>query len=96
MQMYGTMKYHSEWGNPVIKEHTWYVLTDKWILAQKLRIPTIQLTDHMKLKKNEDQSPLRRGNKILMVGRMWEGLGRKWVGKGKEWGRIRYGRRQGW
>ena len=37
------------------KEHTWYILTDKWILAQKLRIPKIQFTDHMKLKK-EDQS----------------------------------------
>jgi hypothetical protein len=41
---------------------------DKWILAQKLRIPKIQSTDHMKLKKKEDQSVdtsilLRRGNK---------------------------------
>jgi len=36
-------KYHTEWGNPVTKEHSWYVLTDKWILAQKLRIPKIQL-----------------------------------------------------
>jgi hypothetical protein len=31
--------YHPEWGNPITKEHTWYALTDKWILAQKLRIP---------------------------------------------------------
>jgi hypothetical protein len=31
----------SEVGNPDTKELTWYVLTDKWILAQKLRIPTI-------------------------------------------------------
>jgi len=31
-------KYHFEWGNPVTKEHTWYVYTDKRILAQKLRI----------------------------------------------------------
>ena len=30
--------YHPEWGNPNTKEHTWYVLTDKWILAQKLRV----------------------------------------------------------
>jgi hypothetical protein len=40
-----------------------------WILAQKLRIPKIQFTNHMKLKKEEDQSVdtsilLRRGNKI--------------------------------
>ena len=48
-------------------------LTDKWILSQKLRIPKIQFTNHMKLKKNEDQSVdslilLRRGNKISMEG----------------------------
>jgi hypothetical protein len=33
-----------------------YALTDKWILAQKLRIPKIQFTNHMKLKKKEDHS----------------------------------------
>jgi len=32
-----------------------YVLTDKWILGQKLGIPKIQFTDHMKLKKKEDK-----------------------------------------
>ena len=47
------------------------MLTDKWILAQKLRIPKIQFAKHMKLKKKEDQSVdtsilLRRGNKIPM------------------------------
>jgi hypothetical protein len=55
------------------KEHTWYTLTDKYILAQKLEIPKIQFTDQMKLKKNKDQSMntsvlLRRGNKIPMEG----------------------------
>ena len=44
------------------------------ILAQNLRIPTIQVTDHMKLNKKEDQSVdasvlLRRGNKIITEGR---------------------------
>jgi hypothetical protein len=48
--------YHPEWGNPITKELTWYVLTDKWILAQKLRIPKIQFVKHKKIKKNEDQS----------------------------------------
>ena len=48
-----------------------YVLTDKWILAQKLRIPKIKFTDNMKLKKQEDQSLdasilLRSGKKTLM------------------------------
>ena len=27
--------------HPATKAHTWYTLTDKWILAQKLRIPKI-------------------------------------------------------
>jgi hypothetical protein len=31
------------------------VCTDKWILGKKLEIPIIQPTDHMKLKKKEDQ-----------------------------------------
>jgi hypothetical protein len=51
-----TRKYHPECGNPIAKEQTWYALTDKWILAQKLQITNIQFTDHMKLKKMEDQS----------------------------------------
>ena len=33
------------------KKHTWYVLTDMWILAQKLRIPKVQFTNHMKRNK---------------------------------------------
>jgi hypothetical protein len=34
-----------------------YILTDKWILdKKKLRIPTIQLSDHMKPKKKEDHT----------------------------------------
>ena len=70
--MDGTGKYHSEYGNPITKEHTWYVLTDKWILAQKLGIPKIQFTDKIKLRRKEDQSVdtfiLRKGNKIPMGG----------------------------
>jgi hypothetical protein len=42
--------------NILIKEHTRYILRDKWILAQKLGIPKIQFTNQMKLKKKEDQS----------------------------------------
>ena len=48
--MDGTRRYHSEYGNPITKEHTLYALTDKWIVAQKLGILKIQFTDHMKLK----------------------------------------------
>ena len=67
--MDGTGKYHPECGNPVTKEHTGYVLTDKWLLSLKFGIPKIQFTNHMKLKKKEDQIVgasvlLRRGNKI--------------------------------
>jgi len=69
-QIDGTRKYHPEWRNPNTKEnHTWYILTDKWILAQKLELPKIQFTDHMKFKKdnqNIDASVLlRRGNKNI-------------------------------
>jgi hypothetical protein len=65
--------YHPEWGNPITKELTWYALTDKWILTQKLRIPKIQFAKHKKIKKKEDQYVdtsflLRTGNKIPMEG----------------------------
>jgi hypothetical protein len=71
--MDGSGGYHPKGGNPITKEHTWYALTEKWILAQKLRIPKIQFAKLMKLKKKEDQSVntsilLRRGNKIPMEG----------------------------
>jgi hypothetical protein len=70
--MDGSGGYHPEWGNPITKEYTWYALTDKWILAQKLRISKIQFAKHMELKK-EDQSVdtsflLKMGNKIPMEG----------------------------
>jgi hypothetical protein len=50
-----TRKHHPEWDNPVAKDHTWYALTDKWILAPKLQITRIQFTDHMKLNNKENQ-----------------------------------------
>jgi hypothetical protein len=52
------------------------VLTDKWILAQKLRIPTKQVIGLMKHKKEEQRMHvsilLRRGNKIIMGDRRKE------------------------
>ena len=71
--MDGTRKYHPEWGNTITKEHTWYALYDKCILTQKLKIPIIQFTDYMKLKKKEDHSVdtwifLRRCVKTTMWG----------------------------
>ena len=30
--------------------------TDKWISGKKLAIPMVKFTDHMKLRKKEDQS----------------------------------------
>jgi hypothetical protein len=55
------------------QSQTWYALIDKWIVAQKLGIPKIQLIDHMKLKKKEEQSVdtsvfLRKGNKMHIGG----------------------------
>ena len=52
-----------------IQKNTPYALTDKWILAKKLRITKMRFTDHMKFKKKENQSVdtlifLRRGIKI--------------------------------
>jgi hypothetical protein len=64
----------------------------------------IQLTDHMNVKKKDNQSVdasvlLRSGNKIVILGEGWAGLGRnrRWIeekGAGGG-GRIRFGRRQG-
>jgi hypothetical protein len=34
-----------------LKKHTWYALTDKWLLSQKCRLPKIQFIDHMNHKK---------------------------------------------
>ena len=54
--MDGPGGHHPERGNPITKELTQYVLTEKWILAQNLgyRRYKIQFPKHMKLKKNED------------------------------------------
>ena len=49
----------------------------------------IQLTDHMKVKKKEDQGVgvlLGQGNKTIMGGGGQEGLGRKKGGEGKKGG----------
>jgi hypothetical protein len=48
-----------------------HVLTNMWILAEKYRLPMIQLIDCIKFKKKEGPSvdtsiPLGRGNKIIM------------------------------
>ena len=45
--------------------HGMHSLTDKWKLAPNLRILKIQFTDHMKLKKKEDQSV---GVSVLLQG----------------------------
>jgi hypothetical protein len=85
---------------PLDRNNSGYVLTDQWILGKKYEIPTKQLTDHMKLKKKEEQSVdasilLRRGNKIITEGRGREELGRKTEGaEEKKEDRIRCGRRQ--
>jgi hypothetical protein len=62
------------------KKIPWHVLTDKWILAPKLRILMAQLTDHMKLRRRKTkmwmvQSYLDR-RRIITGGRGMEGSGR--------------------
>ena len=58
------------------------------LISKKHGIPMVQLMDHMKLKRKEDQRvdvpALRRGNKIVKGSREWEGLGRKRRGEGKK------------
>ena len=59
---------HPERGNPITKDHTWYALTNKQKLAQKLKTNKLQFTQHRKLKKKENLSkgalvPLRKGTK---------------------------------
>lgn len=59
-------------------------------IRQKARIPTIQLIDHMKLKKKKVQSMnasvlLRRENKVIMEGRGREGPERERRRGGKAW-----------
>ena len=83
--MDGSGGYHPEWGNPIIKEHTWYALTDKWILAKKFKTSKIQFAKHMKLKKKKDQSVdtlllLRMGNKI-QKGRSYRDKVQSWDGR---------------
>jgi hypothetical protein len=70
----------------VTKDHTWYALSEKWVLTEKLRIPKIQFTEHIKVKKKEDQSVgasvfLGSGNKILIVGNMETKYGAETEGK---------------
>ena len=41
-------KYHPELYNSITKEHTLYILTDKWILGKDHGIAMIQHMEHMK------------------------------------------------
>ena len=41
--MDGSGGYHPEWSNPITKEHTWYALTDKWILVRSSEYPRYNL-----------------------------------------------------
>ena len=50
---------------------SWYVLTDKWILAQKLRIPKIQFSDHMKLKKDDPYKGEQNTHGSKYGGKLW-------------------------
>ena len=51
----------------ITKERSWYVLTNKQMLAQKLKINKLKFTQHRKLKKKNLSKgalvPLRKGTK---------------------------------
>jgi hypothetical protein len=93
--MDGSWECHPERSNPVPKGHAGYVLTYKWILAIKYRIPTLQPTDLKRLEQGCLSSTWKG---------KWNGQGRQmeggnWVGKGigGEWAPgARYGEGQGW
>jgi hypothetical protein len=97
-------KYHPECGNSVTKDYTWYVLTGKWVLGKQHGILMIQLRDHMKFKRKEDQRGdasvlFRRGTKIIKGSRgTWEK--QKWEegkrGRGEEGKRGRGEKSQVW
>jgi hypothetical protein len=56
--MNGTRKYHPEWGNSDLKWYAWYVLTNKWILAQKKKkVLNTQDTAHITQKGQGDEGP---------------------------------------
>jgi hypothetical protein len=67
---------------------------DKWILVQKLRIPMIQPTNHMELKKEEDQSVdasiQHRTGKQSQEGEGWVVPGREGGREGERGSRSRY------
>ena len=55
-------RHHPYWGNPFTKEAIRYALTDKWILAQKLRIPKIQDTIYKTHETQEERRSKRCGH----------------------------------
>jgi hypothetical protein len=78
----GTWQYHHEWGNTDPKWHAWYVLTYKWILAIKYRIPMPCSADPKKLSKKEGRTEnawisLGMGNKTLIGGKWRKGTGQE-------------------
>lgn len=54
-----------EGSNSDPKEHAWYVLTNKWILAKMYRIPGIQSTELKKV--NTQKGPIE--NSLISLGR---------------------------
>ena len=60
--MVGPGGHFAELGNPITKELAQYGLIDKWILAQKLRIPKIQNTICKTQETQEEQRPKKCGH----------------------------------
>ena len=86
-QMDGTWKYHPEWGNSDPKFHAWYVLTNKWILANNI-LQNTQDTVHRTQKVQQAEGP-----KYGLLSPTWEGeennhiwRRREVPGRESEWG----------
>jgi hypothetical protein len=95
--MVGTRKYHPECGNPDTKGLAWYVLTCKWILATKYRIPKVHSTDLKKLRMLESHleggvkySHKADGGRDVAKGEVGEGM---WKGMGVSGSGVRTDRR---
>jgi hypothetical protein len=59
-----TREYYLEKVNTGPKGHAWYILIDKWILAQRYRIPMIQSTDCKKFNKKEVPSEMLQSHSL--------------------------------
>jgi hypothetical protein len=79
--MDGNRKYHPEWGDSYSKGHEWYVLTNKWILAKKYRIPRLQSKELKKVNSWRAQ--------VRMPQSHFAGRWKQSQEEGRDWGNLK-------